>query len=212
MIRWVGPTDTPPAEYIAQQTFAVWKVLVHPPAHSLGTKRRNRSFPGGSAGKGSPYNAGDLGSIPGLGRFPGEGNGYPLQYSGLENSMDCIVHGVAKSQTRLSAFTHRSQQGGKLTITGFLIGCKNWFLAFGGFLTIETLIGKGKHKKYFGKYWRKYSWKTKLPIMLRESHQHFQIFALGFPWWGLLGVGGTLQVCHPSCYQYVPWNKWGINN
>ena len=46
----------------------------------------------------------DLGSIPGLGRSPGEGNGYPLQYSGRENSMDCIVHGVPKSRTRLSNF------------------------------------------------------------------------------------------------------------
>ena len=52
----------------------------------------------------SLYNKGDLGSIPGLERFPGEGKGYPLQYSGLENSMDCIVHGIAKSQTRLSDF------------------------------------------------------------------------------------------------------------
>ena len=52
-------------------------------------------FPGGSASKESVCNAGDLGSIPGLGRLPGEGNSYPLQYSGLENSMDCIVHGVA---------------------------------------------------------------------------------------------------------------------
>ena len=50
-------------------------------------------FPSGSAGKKSASNAGDLGSIPGLGRSPGEGNGYPLQYSGLENSMDCIVQG-----------------------------------------------------------------------------------------------------------------------
>ena len=49
-------------------------------------------------------NAGDLGSIPGLERSPGEGNRYPLQYSGLENSMDCIFHGVAKSQTWLSDF------------------------------------------------------------------------------------------------------------
>jgi len=56
-------------------------------------------FPGGSAGKESTCNAGDLGSIPGLGRSLGEGKGYPLQYSGLENSMDCIVHGVTKSQT-----------------------------------------------------------------------------------------------------------------
>ena len=61
-------------------------------------------FPGGSAGKESTCNAGDLGSIPGSGRSPGEGKGYPLQYSGLENSMDCIVHGVTKSQTRLSNF------------------------------------------------------------------------------------------------------------
>ena len=61
-------------------------------------------FPGGSAGKESACNAGDLGLIPGLGRSPGEGKGYPLQYSGLENSMDCIVHGVAKSRTLLSDF------------------------------------------------------------------------------------------------------------
>ena len=61
-------------------------------------------FPGGSAGKESACNAGDLGLIPGLGRSPGEGNGYPLRYSGLENLMDCIVHGVAKSRTKLSDF------------------------------------------------------------------------------------------------------------
>ena len=48
-------------------------------------------FPGGSTGKESACNEGDLGSIPGLGLYPGEGNGYPLQYSGLENSMNCIV-------------------------------------------------------------------------------------------------------------------------
>ena len=61
-------------------------------------------FPCGSAGKESTCNAGDLGSIPGLERSPGEEKGYPLQYSGLENSMDHIVHGVTKSQTRFSAF------------------------------------------------------------------------------------------------------------
>ena len=64
-------------------------------------------FPCGSAGKESAGNAGDLGSIPGLGRSPGEGKGYPLQYSGLENSMVCRVHRVAKSRTGLSDF-HRS--------------------------------------------------------------------------------------------------------
>ena len=59
-------------------------------------------FPGRSAGKESACNAGDLGSVPRLGRAPGEGSSYPLQYSGLENSMNCIVHGVTKSLTQLS--------------------------------------------------------------------------------------------------------------
>ena len=64
-------------------------------------------FPGGSDGQESACNAGDLGLIPGLGRSPGEGNGHPLQYSFLENSMDrgawwATVHGVTKSCTRLS--------------------------------------------------------------------------------------------------------------
>ena len=56
-------------------------------------------LPGGSAGKESARNVEDLGSIPRLGRSPGEGKGYPLQNPGLENSTDCRVHGVAKSQT-----------------------------------------------------------------------------------------------------------------
>ena len=69
-----------------------------------------RGFPGGSEGKASAYNAGDLGSVPGWGRSPGEGNGNPLQYYYLENPMDgeawwATVHGVAKSQTQLSNFT-----------------------------------------------------------------------------------------------------------
>ena len=68
-------------------------------------------FPGGSEVKASACNAGDLGSIPGLGRSPGEGNGNPLQYSCLENPMDggawwATIHRVAKSRTRLSDFTH----------------------------------------------------------------------------------------------------------
>ena len=60
-------------------------------------------FPGGSAGEEPACNVGDLGSISELGRSPGEGKGYPLQYSDLENSMD-YSHGIAKSQTRLSDF------------------------------------------------------------------------------------------------------------
>ena len=61
-------------------------------------------FPGESAGKESACNVGDLGSIPGLGKSPGKGKGYPVQYSGLENSMDYTVHGVTKSRTQLSDF------------------------------------------------------------------------------------------------------------
>ena len=69
-----------------------------------------KGFPGSLDGKASAYNAGYLGSIPGLGRSPGEGNGNPLQYSCLENPMDqgawwATVHGVTKSWTRLSDFS-----------------------------------------------------------------------------------------------------------
>ena len=64
----------------------------------------SKGFPNSSAGKESTCKEGDPGSIPQLGRSPEEGKGYPLHYSGLENLMDCIVHGVAKSQTRLSDF------------------------------------------------------------------------------------------------------------
>ena len=76
------------------------------------TEKLNRSelnFPDGAEDKASACNGGDLGSIPGLGRSPGEGNGNPLQYSCLKNPLDrgawwATLHGVAKSQTRLSDF------------------------------------------------------------------------------------------------------------
>ena len=60
---------------------------------------RAQGFPGDSGGNESACHVGDLGLIPGSGRCPGGGKGYPLQYPGLENSMDCIVHGVSKSRT-----------------------------------------------------------------------------------------------------------------
>ena len=63
-----------------------------------------KGFPGGSAGTESTCNSGDLDSIPGLGRSPGEVKGYPLQYSGLKNFMDCIVHRVRESRTQLNGF------------------------------------------------------------------------------------------------------------
>ena len=75
------------------------------------TKETNRAliidpkgFPESSIGRESACNAGDPHLIPRLGRYPGEGKGYPLQYSGLENSVDYIVHWVAKSQTQLNDF------------------------------------------------------------------------------------------------------------
>ena len=61
-------------------------------------------FPCASAGKESACSAGDLGLVSGLGKSPGERKGYPIQYSGLKNFMDCIVHGVSKSWTSLSNF------------------------------------------------------------------------------------------------------------
>ena len=63
-----------------------------------------QGFTGGSDGKESACNVGDLDLIPGLGRSPGEGKGYPLQYSGMENSTECIVYVVTKSWTQLSDF------------------------------------------------------------------------------------------------------------
>ena len=72
-------------------------------------------FPSDSAGIESTCSAGDLGSIPGLGKSPGEGKGHPVHYSGLENSMDFIVHGVIKSHTRLSDFHI-------ITLTSRLVG------------------------------------------------------------------------------------------
>ena len=99
-------------------------------------------FPACSEVKASAYNVGDLGSIPGLRRSPGEGNGNPLQYSCLENPMDggawwATVHGVAKSQTRLRDFTftfismlekamapHSSTLAWKIPWS--LVGCSPW--------------------------------------------------------------------------------------
>ena len=80
-------------------------------------------FPCGSAGKESACNAGDLSLIPRLGRSPGEGKGYPLHYSGLESSMDCIVHEVTKSQTPLSDF-HLNQIN--LSLWGYCLCLSLW--------------------------------------------------------------------------------------
>ena len=120
MTPWAVTHQAPLSIEFSTQEY--WKGLPFPSAEDLpdpGIKPGSPAlqadslpsgFPGGSDSKASAYNVGDLGSIPGLGRSPGEGNGNPLQYSCLENLMDrgvwqATVHGVTKSQTRLSDFT-----------------------------------------------------------------------------------------------------------
>ena len=82
------------------------------PVQFLGQRRRDRlptpvflGFPCGSAGKEFACNAGDLGLIPGLGRFLREGKGYILQYSGLENFIDCTVHEATKESEMTEQFS-----------------------------------------------------------------------------------------------------------
>ena len=84
----------------------MWRKQAFAPLIAHLVKEKGSVFPRGSVGKESAFNAGDPGSVPGSGRSPGEGNGKPLQYSCLENSMDrgvwwATVHGVTKSQTGL---------------------------------------------------------------------------------------------------------------
>ena len=74
-------------------------VLLKPSLENFEHSFASMIFPSGSAGKESSCSGGDLGSVSGLGRSPGEGKGYPLQYSGLESSIECLVHEVTKSQT-----------------------------------------------------------------------------------------------------------------
>ena len=86
------------------------------PVHGVARVGHDLDFPGGSDSKASAYSAGDQGSIPGSGRSAGEGNGNPLQYSCLENSMDggaCLatIHRVTKSRTRRSDFTLTKASG-----------------------------------------------------------------------------------------------------
>ena len=100
------------------QSFRIWRTIPQGyrntgPILKRKTRQINVKYPSGSEVKASACNVRDLSSIPGWGRSPGEGNGNPLQYSYLENPTDggacwATVHGVAKSQTQLSDFTHLS--------------------------------------------------------------------------------------------------------
>ena len=88
---------------------------------NLWWSKGNQGFSCGLGGKESTCNAGDLGSVPGLGRFPREGKSYPLQCSEMENSMDCIVHGIAKSQTWLREFHFISKEKKIKTLKNVLL-------------------------------------------------------------------------------------------
>ena len=113
--------------------------LIYPlPRTHFQFSRHVLGFSCSSADKESTCNAGDPSSIPGLGRSTEEGIGYPLQYSGLENSMDCIVHGVTKSWTRLSDF-HFSPCSTKFVLMSVLcyFDCCSFGVCF-GIRTYET--------------------------------------------------------------------------
>ena len=87
-------------------------------------------FPCTSADKESACNVQDLGSIPGLGRSPGEGKGYPPQYSGLEKSMDYTVHGVTKSQTQMSDFHVVIYHARRFNVFSVIFNLKNLLYKF----------------------------------------------------------------------------------
>ena len=84
----------------SKSSLYIWKFSIHallkPSFNDFEHDLASIDFPGGSAGKESSCHVGDLGSIPGLGRSPGEGNVYPLQYSSLENFVDYMVHGLQR--------------------------------------------------------------------------------------------------------------------
>ena len=100
-----------------------------------GLPPNNRGIPGGSAGEEPTYNVGDLGSVPGLGRCPGEGKVYPLQYSDLENSLDYTSPGICKELDTtewLSLIYPQAQHGFALSLC---LICICWFLEIIGFLS-----------------------------------------------------------------------------
>ena len=122
---WSGLSFSSPGDPPGYSPKELTKPDLHGPRLLLGTDDMYHC-PGGSDGKASTLNVGDLGSIPGWRRSPGEGNGSPLQYSCLENPMDgrawwATVHGVSKSRTRLSNFT-------LLLVAGILRGRQKWSL------------------------------------------------------------------------------------
>ena len=145
--------------YLSFYKHCIWGILANSHPHNIGQQwcfviSLLLGFPGGSAGNESAFSAGDLGLIPGLGGSPGEGKGYPLQYSGLENSMDCTVHEVTNSWTRLGNFhftplllgdsaTNSNKKEMILTLI-FLTYCVNFHVCSGRHLSKRVYINLPK--------------------------------------------------------------------
>ena len=113
-------------------------------------------FPCGSASKEFTCNAGELSLDPRLGRSPGERKGYPLQYSGLENSMDCTVHGVAKSQTQLSDFHNVVQNHLEFWLKNGILTQKCWVLQHPLILLTQKVSQSLQFKTYSYGTWTIY--------------------------------------------------------
>ena len=98
------------------RTYRNRRIIKRPNNNNNALIKQRQGISGDSAGKESACHEGDLGSVPGFGRSPGERKGYQLQYHGQQNSLDCTVHGIAKSGTRLSNFPnfHFKQSQGPL--------------------------------------------------------------------------------------------------
>ena len=134
-------------------------------------------FPRGSAGKESACNAGDLGSIPGFGKSPGEGNSYTLQYSGLENSMDAIDHGVTKSQTWLSDFRFTSL-GLEVGFPGGSAGKESTCNAG----DLGSIPGLGRSSGERIGYPHQYSWASLVAQMVKNPLAMWEIWVLSLDW------------------------------
>ena len=156
-----------------------------------GVGGRGGGFLCGSAGEESTCNEGDLGSIPGLERSPGERKGYPLQYSGLENLMNCTVHGIAKSRTQLRDF-HFSLE---LNISYLVLQRKCLNFIYHNEWMINTSLYQRKEKKTNLLHWRAvckinwFSWALLLSfIFVYYMHQPLE--------------RSYTQVMHSSHYHY----------
>ena len=183
-------------------------------------------FSCGSVGKESACNVGDLGLIPGLGRSPGEGKGYPLQYSGLENSMDCIVHGVAKSWTQLSDFHFPWTLSYSLWIQRFLSldfsawGANSLGQSFSNFKVCMKYVS---HLAVFDSLWLPGLYPTRLLCPWEFCRQAWEEYAmvsklplvcLRISYWDGVGWKSSHSVVSDSLRphgQYSPWNSPGQN-